>query len=77
MTSYVALLRGIGPLNTNMRNEKLRDVFERLGFENVRTVISSGNVLFQTSAQSTEKLEAVVEKALPKQLRFHSDHHPQ
>jgi uncharacterized protein (DUF1697 family) len=72
MTSYVALLRGIGPLNTNMRNEKLRDVFERLGFENVRTVISSGNVLFQTSAQSTEKLEAIVEKALPKQLRFHS-----
>lgn len=42
MTTYVALLRGIVPLNPNMRNEKLRGVFEKLGFTNVRTVISSG-----------------------------------
>ena len=29
---YVALLRGIGPLNPSMRNENLRRVFENLGF---------------------------------------------
>ncbi|MBA3630747.1 MAG: DUF1697 domain-containing protein [Actinobacteria bacterium] len=43
MKSYVALLRGIGPSNPNMRNDRLRAVFEDLGFSNVRAVISSGN----------------------------------
>lgn len=40
---YVALLRGIAPTNPNMRNDKLREVFEKPGFKNVQTVISSGN----------------------------------
>jgi uncharacterized protein (DUF1697 family) len=46
MVKYVALLRGIAPTNPNMRNDKLRGVFEKLSFENVKTVISSGNVVF-------------------------------
>jgi uncharacterized protein (DUF1697 family) len=52
---YVALLRGIGPSNPNMRNEKLRGVFEKLGFDNVQTVISSGNVLFQTPTKDMKR----------------------
>ena len=72
MTEYVALLRGISPLNPNMRNEKLRGVFTRLGFKNVRTVITSGNVLFETEARNMRQLEASIEKALPQQLGFTS-----
>jgi uncharacterized protein (DUF1697 family) len=68
MTQYVALLRGIAPTNPNMRNDKLRGVFERLGFTNVRTVISSGNVLFESPSRSARKLEDTIEKALPEQL---------
>lgn len=70
MTTYVALLRGIMPMNPNMRNEKLREVFESLGFMNVRTVISSGNVLFETDLKDAAKLEAMVEEALPEKLGF-------
>jgi len=55
-----------------MRNNKLRQVFENLGFHNVRTVISSGNVLFDTDATDTKTLEAKIEKALPEQLDFTS-----
>lgn len=33
MHRYAALLRGIGPGNPNMRNDKLRGVFEGLGLE--------------------------------------------
>ena len=70
MQKYVALLRGIGPGNPNMRNDKLRGVFEKLGFANVQTVISSGNVLFDPPAggpfKNAKKLEATIEKALPK-----------
>jgi uncharacterized protein (DUF1697 family) len=72
MTTYVALLRGIAPTNPNMRNEKLRGPFEQLGFSNVRTVISSGNVIFESSSRSVGKLEGKIEKAISEQLGFNS-----
>lgn len=72
MTRYVALLRGITPLNPNMRNDKLRSVFENLGYENVRTVIASGNVLFESRSRNAGALEARIEKALSGNLRFSS-----
>ena len=57
MIKYVALLRGIGPGNPNMRNDKLRSVFEKLGFSNVKTVISSGNVLFESLLKNVNEIE--------------------
>ncbi len=69
---YVALLRGIGPGNPNMRNEKLRGVVESLGFHNVQTVISSGNVVFDADSADVPALEARMEQAWPEQLGFHS-----
>ena len=52
---YVALLRGIGPANPNMRNEKLRGVLEELGLANVASVISSGNLLFDTEDGAADR----------------------
>jgi uncharacterized protein (DUF1697 family) len=72
VTKYVALLRGIGPTNPNMRNDKLRRLFEKLGFSNVQTVISSGNVLYESPSRNAKKLEETIEKALPQQLGFTS-----
>ena len=72
MTQYVALLRGINPLNPNMRNDKLRSVFEGLNFTNVKTVISSGNVIFETPRKDSKKLEEMIENALLAQLGFTS-----
>jgi uncharacterized protein (DUF1697 family) len=69
---YVALLRGIGPTNPNMRNEKLREVCQKLGFENVQTVISSGNVLFESPSRDVKALEAAIEEAIQSQLGFTS-----
>jgi uncharacterized protein (DUF1697 family) len=69
---YVALLRGIAPSNPNQRNEKLRGVFEELGFDDVRTVISSGNVLFRSDSTDPAELEATLEKAWPEKLGFNS-----
>ena len=70
MTKYVALLRGFSPLNPNMRNENLREVFKDLGFKSVKTVISSGNVIFKTSSGNVEELEATIEEALQQKLGF-------
>lgn len=72
MTKYVALLRGIAPTNPNMRNDKLRRVFEKLGFANVKTVVSSGNIVFESPSRSVRKLEDRIEEALPKELGFKS-----
>ena len=72
MTKYVALLRGIAPTNPNMRNVRLRGLFEKLGFSNVQTVLSSGNVLFESLSKSAKKLEGIIEKALPEHLGFKS-----
>lgn len=71
-TIYVALLRGITPGNPNMRNEKLRGVFEELGFTNVRSLISSGNIIFESSSNDVVKLEEMIEKAFPEKLGFKS-----
>src|ERR687892_1065951 len=67
---YAALLRGIGPSNPNMRNEKLREVFRKLGFQNVQTVISTGNVLFESTSRGVKTLEATIEEAIQQQLDF-------
>ena len=69
---YVALLRGIMPMNPNMRGEKLREVFESLGFTNVATVIASGNVIFDSPSKNVAALEKKIEDALPKKLKFTS-----
>ncbi|HTE57792.1 MAG TPA: DUF1697 domain-containing protein [Verrucomicrobiae bacterium] len=72
MAQYVALLRGIGPLNPNMRNEKIRAVFEGLGLVDVQTVLATGNVLFESNRRDTAQLESDIEAALQPQLGFHS-----
>jgi uncharacterized protein (DUF1697 family) len=64
MPAYVALLRGIMPANPKHRNEDLRRIFEEVGFTNVRTVIASGNVLFESSDRSITKIEHKIEAAL-------------
>ena len=72
MPPYAALLRGISPTNPNMHNEKLRAVFEGLGYRKVQTVISSGNVLFESPSKNTKSLEAAIEKALFEKLGIRS-----
>lgn len=70
--TYVALLRGIAPTNPNMHQSKLCGVLEDLGFGNVRAVISSGNVIFESDETDTSLLEKRIEAAWPEQLGFTS-----
>jgi uncharacterized protein (DUF1697 family) len=72
MTKYAALLRGIGPSNPNMHQAKLAGVLEELGFSNVQGVISSGNVIFESSSKDIKSLEDKIEKAWPAKLGFNS-----
>jgi len=54
MTKYVAFLRGINSgQNPSQKMENLRKIFEGLGFENVKSFIASGNIIFDV--QKTER----------------------
>lgn len=60
----VALLRGIGPGNPRMRNAELVRVLQGVGLDDVRSVISSGNLLFRSEERSRIRLEDRIEAAL-------------
>lgn len=70
MTKYVALIRGIGPGDPQKTNQKLCGALESLGFSNVESVISSGNVIFESDEDDARKLEEMIEAAWPKLLGF-------
>lgn len=57
-------------MNPNMKGAKLVWAFEKLGFKDVRAVISSGNVIFSTTARNTALLEKKIEDGLEKLLGF-------
>jgi uncharacterized protein (DUF1697 family) len=46
--TYVALIRGINVANTQISMERLRNLCATSGFEDVRTYIQSGNVVFSS-----------------------------
>jgi uncharacterized protein (DUF1697 family) len=66
MTRYVALLRGVSPMNARMPD--LKRAFESAGFSDVRTLLSSGNVAFSARSAALSSLERKAEKAMQGEL---------
>lgn len=62
MTCYVAFLRGVSPTNATMAG--LRRAFESAGFSRVRTVLATGNVIFDARTAPPERLERRCEEAI-------------
>lgn len=73
MTTYVAFLRGIGGTDTKIKMQVLKEAFEGMGFRNVRTVIASGNVIFDAKTAREKNLERTIENALPEVVGFGAD----
>jgi len=63
---YVALLRGVSPMNASM--PALKRCFENAGFTDVKTLLSSGNVAFSTRAAPPARLERRIEAAMAADL---------
>jgi len=70
MPKYIAFLRAINVGGHTVKMEKLKKLFEELGFSNVSTFIASGNVIFDTSSKKTEALEKKIEAHLQKSLGY-------
>ncbi|MEO5672225.1 MAG: DUF1697 domain-containing protein [Ramlibacter sp.] len=66
MPRYAAFLRGVSPLNAKM--PQLKKCFEAAGCTNVKTVLGSGNVVFDSRATSDAVVERKAEAAMQEHL---------
>jgi uncharacterized protein (DUF1697 family) len=62
MHRYIAFLRGVSPLNCRMPD--LKRCFEAAGFEDVKTLLSSGNVAFSSRVANEALLARRAEDAM-------------
>jgi len=66
MPRYAALLRGVSPVNASMA--ELKAAFEAAGFQDVKTIISSGNLVFSAARASEAALAQRAERAMAQRL---------
>jgi uncharacterized protein (DUF1697 family) len=70
MAKHVALLRAINVGGHTVKMDQLRLLFEALSFQEVRTFIASGNVLFTATRAGSPGLERKIERHLETALGF-------
>ena len=71
MTTFIALLRGINVGgNKKIAMADLRALSERLGFQNVQTILQSGNLVFRSTKRSAADVEKQLQAALREHLAF-------
>ncbi|GAA1816527.1 DUF1697 domain-containing protein [Agromyces neolithicus] len=71
MTSWIALLRGVNVGGITVKSAELRELFESLGFGGVRTVLASGNVVFETAErEGRAALKRRIEQALGERFAY-------
>ena len=68
------MLRGVnlGPHN-RIKMDALRSLYQSLRFEDPRTYIQSGNVIFRTSERDVEAIATKIQDAIQKKFRFRPD----
>jgi uncharacterized protein (DUF1697 family) len=66
MPRYAAFLRGVSPMNAKM--PLLKEAFEAAGFTGVKTVLSSGNVVFDARRSCASALQQAAEAAMRERL---------
>lgn len=72
MTLYIALLRGINVGGKQMPMAKLRALCESLGFTQARTLLQSGNVVFETTLSDSAEIVTALETGIVRTFGFDS-----
>lgn len=70
MTVWIALLRGVNVGGITIKSAPLREVFIDLGFDEVTTVLASGNVAFRSRRAGRLRLKADIEQALRERFDY-------
>lgn len=67
MKTYISFLRGINVSGKNLiKMNSLQELYEKLGFRNVKTYIQSGNVIFRYMEIPTGEIERVISEEILK-----------
>ena len=74
MTIDVALLRAVNlPSHNKAGMAELRKLFADLGFEDVQSLLQSGNLVFRSDARTSAQLEGLLEAEAKKRLGLETD----
>ncbi|QDZ16821.1 DUF1697 domain-containing protein [Humibacter ginsenosidimutans] len=63
MTRFIALLRGVNVGGRTIKSAELAEAFRSLGYDAVKTVLASGNVVFEAEGVASDR-RAEIERAL-------------
>jgi len=70
MPRYIAFLRAINVGGHVVKMDRLRQLFEALGFSDVESLIASGNLIFVAKSRNAQTLEKKIENHLEKALGY-------
>jgi uncharacterized protein (DUF1697 family) len=71
MSRHIALLRGINVSGSKkIKMADLRELLTSLGFEDVKTVLASGNVAWDTGGDDTAAMQAAIERDIEATFGF-------
>ncbi len=73
LTTCIALLRAVNVGGRKMIMAELRDWMAELGFQDIRTLLQSGNLVFRTEAAAHAALEGKLEAESEKRFGFAAD----
>jgi uncharacterized protein (DUF1697 family) len=71
MQTYLSLLRAVNVLGKNLvKMPELVRILEKSGFNNVRTYIQSGNIIFSSGEKSCDILAGIIRETITKHWGF-------
>ena len=70
MPKYIAFLKAINVGGHTVKMDHLKNLFEKMDFENVETFIASGNVIFDTKLKIQNSIKQKIEHELEKSLGY-------
>jgi uncharacterized protein (DUF1697 family) len=70
MVTYVAFLRGINVGGRVIKMADLKICLENAGLQNVKTLLQSGNVIFDSEETDTKKVRGQLEAAVSKRFNY-------
>lgn len=70
---YVALLRAVNVGGRKVTMKELKEMAGAIGYENARTLVASGNLVFGTKKTPDIKLETTLETAIEKTFNLFSE----
>src|SRR3954469_1432617 len=73
MATYVALLRAVNVAKTQVAMADLRQALTAAGLGNVRSLLQSGNLVFEDGGKSGAQLERLLEAEAKKRMALETD----